>query len=119
MAADGAYRALALGAWVTAFMVANPALLTSHIAGASKIKYTDITPLAQIGKESVVFAVRAVSPLMTAKDLVDRFNADPASITVAFANAVGNQNHIAAAQVVTGVGRNVKLWKQSSSRLLT
>lgn len=90
------------------FMVANPALLTSHITGASKIKYTDTTPLAQIGRESVVFAVRADSPLKTAKDLADRFKADPASISVAFANAVGNQNHIAAAQVVKGVGGNVK-----------
>lgn len=90
------------------FMVANPALLTSQITGASKITYTDTTPLAQIGTESVVFAVRADSPFKTARDLADRFKADPSKVTVAFANAAGNQNHIAAAQVVKSVGGDVR-----------
>jgi putative tricarboxylic transport membrane protein len=90
------------------FMVANPALLTSYITGASKFKYTELTPLAQIGRESIVFVVRADSPLKSAKDLANRFKTDPAGITVAFANAPGNQNHIAAAQVAKAVGANVK-----------
>lgn len=89
-------------------MVANPALLTSFITGAGKMKYTDVTPLGQIGRESVVFAVRADSPLKTAKDLADRLRVDPAGVTVAFGNALGNQNHIAVAQVVKSVGANVR-----------
>lgn len=93
------------------FAVVNPAILTSHITGATTIKYTDTTPLAQIGTESVVFAVRAESPLKTAKDLADRFKADPAGISVAFANALGNQNHFAAVQVASAVGANVKNMK--------
>lgn len=90
------------------FTVITPALLTSHITGASKIKYTDTTPLAQLGRESIVFIVRVDSPLKTAKDLADRLRADPASVSIAFANALGNQNHIAAAQVVKAVAANVK-----------
>lgn len=90
------------------FMVANPALLTSQITGASKITYTDTTPLAQIGTESVVFVVRADSPYKTARDLVDRFKTDSSKVTVAFANAAGNQNHIAAVQVVKGAGGDVR-----------
>ena len=89
-------------------MVANPALLTSFIIGASKMKYTEVTPLGQIGRESVVFVVRADSPLKSARDLADRLKADSGGITVAFANALGNQNHIAVAQVVKSVGANVR-----------
>jgi putative tricarboxylic transport membrane protein len=93
-------------------MVANPALLTSFITGASKMKYTEVTPLGQIGRESVVFAVRADSSLKNARDLADRLKADPSGIRVAFANALGNQNHIAVAQVAKSVGasaRNLKV----------
>lgn len=93
------------------FMVANPALVTSFITGLSKVSHSDVTPLAVLGRESVVFAVRAESPLKTAREAADRFRADPAAITIAFANALGNQNHIAAAQVVKGVGANVKALK--------
>jgi putative tricarboxylic transport membrane protein len=93
------------------FMVANPALVTSFITGASKISHNDVTPLAVLGRESVVFAVRADSPLKTAKEAADRLRTDLAGFTVAFANALGNQNHIAAAQVVKGVGANPKALK--------
>jgi len=92
-------------------MFITPGLLATHIMGLSHLSYTDITPLAVLGTESVVFAVRADSPLKSARDLADRFKADPASVSVAFAPALGNHNHIAAAQVVKSVGANVKNMK--------
>lgn len=90
------------------FMVITSPVLTTYIMGRSALSYTDTTPLAVLGTESVVFTVRADSPLKTARELADRFKADPAGISVAFANALGNHNHIAAAQVVKAVGANVK-----------
>lgn len=92
-------------------MMANPPLMATHIMGRNPLNYTDTTPLAILTVEATVFAVRADSPLKTAKDLADRLKAGPASITMAFANAVGNHNHIALAQVVKGVGANVKNMK--------
>lgn len=90
------------------FLQNTIALLTNYITGVSKINYTDITPLAQIGIDAIGFAVRADSTIKTAKDLADRLKANPASVTIAFANAVGNQNHIAVALVAKAVGANVK-----------
>ena len=92
-------------------LVTTLALLTSYITGAAKLNYTDTTPLAQIGTESVVFVVRAESRFSTARELADTLRADPAGVVVAFANALGNQNHIAAAQVAKSVGANVKQMK--------
>ena len=92
-------------------LVTTLALLTSYITGAAKLNYTDTTPLAQIGTESVVFVVRAESRFTTARELADALKADPAGVVVAFANALGNQNHIAAAQVAKSVGANVKQMK--------
>lgn len=93
------------------FMLTNPPLLTNHIMGRNPISYTDITPLAVLTVESTMFAVRADSPLKTAKDLADRWKADPASISVGIASAAGNHNHIAVAQVVKSVGGNLKNMK--------
>jgi len=91
--------------------VTTLALLTSYITGAAKLNYTDTTPLAQIGTESVVFVVRTESRFTTARELADALKADPAGIVVAFANALGNQNHIAAAQLAKSVGANVRQMK--------
>lgn len=90
------------------FLQNTIALLTNYITGVSKINYTDITPLAQLGIDAIGFAVRADSPIKTAQDLADRLKANPAGVTVAFANALGNQNHIAVALVVKALGANVK-----------
>lgn len=92
-------------------MMATLSFLASHITGASEFTYTDTTPLAQIGTESVVTVVRADSRFKSAKELADALRANPAGVTVAFANALGNQNHIAAAQVAKSVGANVKQMK--------
>lgn len=93
------------------FMVANPALLTSQLTGSSKFSHTDITPLAQVGTESVVFVVRADSPLKNAAELAARFKSDTGSIRAAFANALGNQNHVAVAQAVKSAGGSLKQLK--------
>ena len=79
--------------------------------GASSVKHSDVTPLAQMGADYVGFAVRADSPLKSGKDLVERLRADPGSISVAIANAIGNHNHIATATLVKAAGGNVKRLK--------
>lgn len=90
------------------FMQNTAALLTNHITGKSSLNYTDTTPLAQIGTDAIGFAVRADSSIKTARDLADRLKGDAARVSIAFANALGNQNHIAAALVAKGVGANVR-----------
>jgi len=92
-------------------MMTTLSFLASHITGASEAAYTDTTPLAQLGTESVVTVVRADSRFKAAKELADALRANPADVTVAFANVLGNQNHIAVAQVAKSVGTNVKQLK--------
>lgn len=93
------------------FMQNTAALLTNHITGKSTLNHHDVTSLAQIGTDAIGFAVRADSSIKTAKDLADRLKSDAASVNIAFANALGNQNHIAAALVAKGAGTNVKTLK--------
>ena len=90
------------------FLVISSPILTSHIIGRSALNHADVTPLAILGTEPIVFAVRADSPIKSAQDLADRFKADSASVSVGFANALGNQNHLAVAKVVKRLDGNVK-----------
>jgi len=50
--------------------VSTVPLLTNHITGASNITYTDVTPLAQLFSEYILFAVRADSPIKSGQDMV-------------------------------------------------
>ncbi len=92
-------------------MVTSPTMLTNHITGRSPLNYTDVTPLAQIGSEFVVFSVRTESPIKTAKDLAERLKADPASLSFAVGNSTGSHNHIATAQVTRALGSDAKKLK--------
>lgn len=79
-------------------------LLTEHIAGASPITYTDVTPIAQLFNEYVVFSVKSDSAVKTGTDLVQRLKADPASVSIAVAAALGGANHIGAALAMKTAG---------------
>jgi putative tricarboxylic transport membrane protein len=71
-------------------MVTSPTMLTNHITGKSTLNYTDTTPLAQLGSESVVFTVRADSPLKSGRDLAERFKSDTGGISIAIGNSAGS-----------------------------
>ena len=92
-------------------MVTSPTMLTNHISGKGALNYTDTTPLAQLGSESVVFAVRAESLLKTPRDIAERIRADAASLSFAIGNSVGSHNHIAVALLAKAVGANVRRLK--------
>ncbi len=104
-------------------MVTGPTLLTNHITGRNTTGPKDVTPLALLGSESVVFAVRADSRLNNARELGDILRRDPASVSIALANALGNNQHIATGMVVKAVGGNVRALKvvvfNSSAEIIT
>lgn len=85
-------------------LVATTALASSHIVGSSKLGHTDFTPIASLLDDYLVFVVNAGSPMKTGKDLAARLRKDPQSVTIGFANAVGNHNHIAAGLLVKAMG---------------
>jgi len=89
-------------------LVVSPTLLTNYILGKTTVNHTHLTPLAQIGTEYVTFAVSADSPFKAGKDLVARLKQDVAGVSFALANALGNHNHSAIAQLAGAVGADIK-----------
>ncbi len=89
-------------------MFSSPSVLNNHIIGTSTFNYTDFTPVAVIGSEPVVYAVKADSSIKTGKDLVDRLKKDPKSVRIGFAAARGNHNHVAVAMVMKEAEGDVK-----------
>jgi putative tricarboxylic transport membrane protein len=88
--------------------VTSPTLLTNHITGRTALIYSELTPLAQIGTEYVALTVTADSPLKTGKDLAARLRQDGGGVSFALANALGNHNHIAIAQLASATGADVR-----------
>ena len=81
------------------------------ISGRNTIGINDLTPLAQLFTEYVAFAVRADSPIKTAKDLVARLKADPGTVSTAIAGGIGNHNYIALALLARAAGGDLKKLK--------
>lgn len=78
-------------------LIAGTGLLTNHILGASKLTYTDFTPVAMLTNDYVVMAVSAASSIRNGKDLADRLRTNPQSLSIGFANAFGSTRHISTA----------------------
>jgi putative tricarboxylic transport membrane protein len=91
--------------------VTSATLLTNSITGSNPLNYTDVTPLAQMLSEYIVYAVRADSPLKTGRDLVERLRNDPASLSFGLATSLGNPAHISIAQIARMAGVDVRKLK--------
>lgn len=91
-------------------IVTYPSLTTNHIVGISPLKYTDLTPIAQLSNTYIGFSVRADSTLRTAKDLLDRLRKDPASVVFG-TFALGAGTHLAVAMVARAAGVDPKKLK--------
>jgi putative tricarboxylic transport membrane protein len=83
-------------------------LLTNHITGTSPLNYTDLTPVAQLFSESVGIAVRADSPLRTARDLMALLKTDPSRVSAAVGTSLGNSGHVALALATRAAGGDAK-----------
>ena len=86
-------------------------IITNRITGANPINYQDITPIAMLADEHIAFVVNVNSPLKSGRDLIARLKADPASVSMALAAALGNANHIAMSLVGKTVGIDPKRFK--------
>lgn len=92
-----------------AFLSVSPInLLTEHIAGASPITYTDVTPIAQLFNEYVAYSVRPDSPIKSGRELLQQLRADPGSASFAVAAALGGANHIATAITMKAAGVDIR-----------
>ena len=92
-------------------LTSTMSLMTNHILGRSKVNYTDYTPLATLFSEPMTLVVRPDSPLKIARDIQDRLQNDPRSLSIAIGIAVGATNHLALALVMKSMGIDVKKLK--------
>ena len=92
------------------FDIANPTLISNHIAGVSTQHYRDLTPIALLLKEYTVFTVRADSPIHNARDLVSRIKQDPESVVVGISNR-GGTNHLTLSLMAKSAGLDPKRLK--------
>jgi len=89
-------------------VVAGPALLTNHITGASKLRHSDLTPIAALFDDYTAFAVVAGGTLKSGKDLIERLRKDPKAVTIGFSPLLGSHNHIAAGLLMKAIGGNAR-----------
>lgn len=55
-------------------------IYVNKIVGTTKLDYHDVTPIARMITEYLVWAVRTDSPYKSAKDVLDKLKADPTSV---------------------------------------
>jgi putative tricarboxylic transport membrane protein len=94
----------------------------NYIAGMSAQRHRDFTPLAVMIADFIGFAVRADSPIVTGKDLLDRLKKDPGALS-AGVTAIGGNNHIAYVMAARSAGIDTRKLKtpvfQSSGESVT
>ena len=104
-------------------MITTPTLLANHITGSSTQNHKDFSPIASMVNDFSVFAVNADSALKTGKDVIDKLKANPRSLSIGFAGALGGHNHVAAGLLMKGIGGEAKALKviafKGSSEALT
>lgn len=79
-------------------------IFVNRIVGTTNLNYTDVTPVARVMTEYLVWAVKADSPYKTAKDILDKAKADPQSVVFAVGTLPGNdQMNILRAAMAYGI----------------
>lgn len=89
----------------------NVALLTNQILGSAQVGYRDLTPLAILMREYIAVWTRSESQISSAKDLLARLKANPASVSFGLSPALGNQNHIVLGMLAKAAGIDPKALK--------
>jgi putative tricarboxylic transport membrane protein len=85
--------------------ISHTNVTTDYLMGLASAGHSASTPIAMLYSEYIAFIARTGSAIRTAAAFMSRAR-DARSITVALSTALGNPNHIAAAQVVRHAGGN-------------
>jgi putative tricarboxylic transport membrane protein len=91
--------------------VQSPALLISPLEGVGAVGLKDVTPVATLVDEQIIFAVAADSPFKTGRDVAAKLKTDTSSIAFAMSGSVGGHSHIALALVTQAAGGDPRALK--------
>jgi putative tricarboxylic transport membrane protein len=86
-------------------------IITDNVIGTSPIGVKDITPVAVLVTEQIIFSVAADSPIKDGRDLLARLKNDPASVSIAVSSTPGGQSHLATALLAKAAGGDPKKLK--------
>lgn len=92
-----------------AFSTVN--LLTNQITGANPLSHADVTPIAMLVHEYLLFVVRSDSPIKDAQGLLDDLRRDPQSRSIGFAPGPGGSAHISLGLVAKAAGIDARKLK--------
>ena len=81
--------------------------IAGQVTGILKADLRDYVPVAMLVEETTLVAVRADSPLKTARDLVDALRKNPAAHSIAVAPLKGQNTHLAIAKPLKVAGVDV------------
>lgn len=81
--------------------------IAGQVTGILKADMREFVPVAMLVEETTLVAVRADSPLKTAKDLVDALKRDPTAIKIAVAPLKGLNTHLAIAKPLKVAGVDI------------
>lgn len=91
--------------------IATVNLLTNRITGSNPLNYADVTPIALMVNEYLVFVVRADSPVKNGKDFVERLKKDPSALSIGVGPSLGGSSHISAGLVAKVAGIDARRLK--------
>ena len=93
-------------------------VFVNKIVGTTNLTYTDVTPVARVMTEYLVWAVRADSPYKSAKEILEKAKADPQSVIFGVGTVPGNdQMNILRAAMAYGIdARKTRVLAFKSSR---
>src|SRR4029453_12525701 len=82
-------------------------IFVNRIVGTTPLTYTDVTPVARVMTEYLVWAVRADSPYKSAKEILDKEKASPGSIVFGVGTVPGN-DHMNILRAAKAYGMDMK-----------
>jgi len=74
--------------------ISGPTLVANQVLGVGDISYKDVTPIAQLFTEYVVFVVPVDSPIKNGADLVNAMRTS-STLSIGVAPGFGGSNHVA------------------------
>jgi putative tricarboxylic transport membrane protein len=89
-------------------IIATTGSISNHIVGLIPYNHTNFTPLAMLFEEYLAVNTSAGSQIASGRDLIDRLQKDPQSVSIGVSTSVGGANHTALMKALRAGGVDVK-----------
>ncbi len=84
--------------------VTGHVIIANNVLGRSPLSYKQVTPIATLFDEQMVFATSAKSQIGSPQDLIDKLKSDPSSVSFSISTGIGTTNHISVLLLADQIG---------------